>query len=268
MGKIICVASHKGGVGKTTTALNLGFSLSRFGQRVLLVDADPQGAMAIASNLKKRTDKGLVNLLRGDAKPGDVVITTKDKTLGVVGVGADRPEDVFHFEAEARKGSLARVIRAISDGYDYTFIDAPAGIGSLTTSLLGASAGVLLPLTCRAITVKTLPAFLKLTQKIRGKINPDLRLEGLVATMYEHTEAEAEMLSELRADFPPSVFFETVIPFDDSFERASLRSVPVGMIPGADEAARAYMDLAMELKTRELNEQQKGKTDEDVEGLL
>ncbi len=266
MGKIITVASHKGGVGKTTTALNLGFSLSRFGQKVLLVDADPQGGLALASNLKKRTNKGLIDLLKNNSAPKDVVISTRDKTMGVVGIGTTEPEDVFLFEKEARSGILGKMIRSLTEGYDYVFIDAPAGTGSIVTALLSISSSILMPINCRVIAVKTLPGFLKLIQRIRTKLNTELRIEGIVITMADDRESELEVYEEIRNSFPPSIIFETFIPFDENFETASSKAIPVGMLTGGEESAKAYMDLAIELKTRELHDSQKGISNE--EGLF
>ncbi|MDM8525413.1 ParA family protein [Desulfococcaceae bacterium HSG8] len=264
MGKIIAVASHKGGVGKTTTALNLGFSLSRFGQKILLIDGDPQGAMAIASNLKKRTKRGLIDLLRHECTAEDVVILTKDKTMAILGNGVTEPEDVFFFEREARTGNLGKVIRSVVKGYDYVLIDSPAGTGNIVTALLGISNSIIMPINCRTIAVKTLPTFLKLTRRIREKFNTDLHIEGVVITMID--PRDSEMCEELRAALPRSALFETLIPFDAYFEKASSKSVPVAMLSGGAAAGRSYMDLAMELKAREVRDQKI--KDEEVEGLF
>lgn len=267
MAKIISVASHKGGVGKTTTALNLGFSLSRLGQKVLLVDTDPQGAMAIASNLKKRTKRGLINLMKKNAKIDEVLIRTKDKSMGVLGTGVQEPEDMFFFERETRKGALGKIIQAVSNEFDYVVLDAPAGFGVIVTALLSVSTSVLVPITCRTITVKTLPPFLKMIRKIRTKVNPELLLEGIVVTMADNHEISIDVFEEIRKTFPAEVLFETIIPYDESFEFAGAKSIPVGMLTDGKEAAQAYMSLAIELKTREMASHNKGKSDED-EGLF
>ena len=149
MARVITVASQKGGVGKTTTVLNLGFSLSCLGQKVVLIDGDPQGGMTVASNLKKRTQSGLVNLLRNDSRFEDVVIPTRYETMALVGTGATDPKDALYFEKEARGGNLRKIIGSIAEGYDYAIIDAPAGMGSIAAVLLAMSNSVLIPVNCR-----------------------------------------------------------------------------------------------------------------------
>lgn len=266
MGKIITIASHKGGVGKTTTSLNLGFSLSRLGQKVLVVDADPQGGLAVASNLKKRTTNGLINLLKNNLTPAQVIIPTKDRTMGFLGTGIVEVEDVFFFEREARKGSLGKIIQQASEDYNYTIIDAPAGFGSTVTALLSVSNSVLIPINCRAITVKTLPAFLKLIQRLRNKINTGLLIEGILVNMIQDDPSAIEIYEEIQKTFPPSVLFETMIEYNDSIEAASMKAIPVAMLNGGETAAQDYLNLAVELKNRELSASKKG-SDED-EGLF
>ncbi len=268
MGKIICVASHKGGVGKTTTVLNLGFSLSRFGEKVLIVDADPQGGIAAASNLKKRTKRGLVDLLRGKTKPDEVVVPTRDKKMSVLGAGATEPEDALFLEKEVRKGAIGKTIRSVSDEFGYTLIDAPAGTGGIVTALLGASDSVLVPITCSALAVRTLPMMLKLLRRIRKRLNPMLLLEGVLVTMLDDRRTSLEIYDEITGEFPASVPFRTVIPYDENFEIASAKSVPVAMLPGADEAARAYVDLTIELKTREMEKRKEDAKNADIEEFI
>lgn len=267
MGKIICIASQKGGVGKTTSALNLGYSLSRVGSRVLLVDGDPQAGMTIATNLRKRTDKGLIHVIRDNLPPAEIVMTTRDHTLAVAGIGQLEPEDVFLLEEAAHSDILAQALRKVAENFDYVVIDAPAGIGSLVTALLGASDGVILVAAPRLLALKTLPSFLNLLRWIRERRNPALQLDGILVTMHNPlSAAENQLHEELRSAFPAEIFFRTTVPIHEAFERASIRSIPVALLPESQGAAKPYFDLAMELKERELL--QKGGEDEHVTGLF
>lgn len=269
MGKIIAIASQKGGVGKTTTTLNLGFSLSRFGSKVLLIDGDPQGGMAIASNLKKRTTLGLVDVLQGRCGANEIVMTTKDQSLSIAGIGQPTPEEVFALEEAAHNGTLGNLIRSIAGGFDYVLIDAPAGIGSLVTALLAAADGVILVIVPRMLSLKSLPSFLTLTQWVQQNKNAALGLEGVVLTMFNPTSpTESSLLDEIKASLPAEVFFRTVIPSEDLFEQASVRAIPVALLPGGQQAAKPYLDLAMELKERELLTQRGEQDDDQTIGLF
>ena len=269
MTKVITVASQKGGVGKTTTVLNLGYSLSRLGQKILVVDTDPQGGIAIASNLKKRTSQGLVDILKGEADPSRFIVPTKDNSMAFLGVGAMEPEEVMFYEKEALKGNLSKTLHAINQQYETVILDAPAGTGSIVYALLAISSSVILPVNCRTMNMKTMTGILKLIQRVKARANKGLSLEGVVFTMVDtQSPYQREIHQEILQSFPPSIFFETVIPYDEMFEWASMRSVAVGMLPDGQEAARPYLDLAMELKVRELQSKMKGAHDEDVEGLF
>lgn len=169
MANIVSVASQKGGVGKTTTALNLAYSLSRFGERTLVLDADPQGSLAAAANLRKRTSRGLVDLLRNEASIDEVVVATRDGAMAMASLGAASADDVIAIEEWARTGKLAEVIRAIAGPYVNTVIDAPSGIGRLVETLLEVSHSVVVPVQPRNLTLKTLPAFLRAVQHVRRR---------------------------------------------------------------------------------------------------
>lgn len=269
MGRILTVASQKGGVGKTTTALNLGYTLARLGHSVLLIDGDPQGGIAIASNLKKRTEAGLVHLLRGEATAEEVVAKTKSGGMSVVGSGVASPADTICIEEAARDGRLKSAIEGICGGYDYVFLDAPAGVGGIVTSLLGISDGVILMLRCRTLVLKSLPIFLKLLREVRDQHNPALQLEGALVTMWNGgNELERQTLAELLQSVPEALFFRTVIPEDDNFEHASIKAVPAILLSGGRETARPYLELAMELKEREVLRGIGGDADEQTDGLF
>lgn len=252
MGRIISIASQKGGVGKTTTVLNLGYSLSRLGLRVLMVDVDPQGGLGFATNLKKKAKGGLVDVLRGRLPSDDAITVTRDGLLAVVGVGSPQPEDVLFLEQQAHAGAVGRLVASLARGFDYTLIDAPGGIGGLVHALFLASDSVLAAINGKALAVRSLPAFLKMFHGVGAAAARPVRFEGLVVTMFDpKNAAEKGLCDRLRDTLPPQTLFKTMIPLDPRFEQASFSAVPVAMLPGAGEAARAYMDLALELRARE-----------------
>ncbi len=151
MRKIITIASQKGGVGKTTTALNLGFSLSHQGNRVLVMEGDPQGALAIAGNLNENNRLGVIHLLR-QGMPLDQV--------------------------------AALTIRKSGENFDYILIDAPTGINNISSVLLANSQSVIIPINCRGLSIQTLPLFLNIIQRIRKRRGPKLHLEDSPRPLY------------------------------------------------------------------------------------
>lgn len=251
MGTVIAIASQKGGVGKTTTTLNLGFSLSRLGGKVLLIDGDPQGGLSFASNVKKRARGTLVDVLRGRVGAAEAVTFARDGQIGVVAMGCSDASDVDLVERTAHSGVFAKLITEFAQGFDYAFIDAPGGLGTFSRALLAACDGVVGVLTCDALSMRSLPGLLKTLQSLTGEGVGGPRLEGLLATMIDPRRIQdRDLLQRLRSALPQGALFETVIPFDDSFEQASLSSVPVALLPSAAEAARSYMALAVEFRTR------------------
>lgn len=262
MGKIVAVASQKGGVGKTTTTLNLGFALSRLGGRVLLIDGDPQGSLGAATDLRRRTELGLLQLLRGEARASEVIAPSRDGALAVLGTGAKDPDDFKELEQRLCDASFASTLRGLAEPFSHAVLDAPSGVGRLTTALLLASDGVILPIVPRGLAVKTLPAFLKTIHQVRRGGHAKLRIDGIVIGMvHPGSAAEARLVEELRASLPEDVLFQTVIPHDEVFEEATSRGLPVLMVPGGKAVARAYLDLALELRERAFGiEDQDGET--------
>lgn len=270
MGKIITIASQKGGVGKTTTSLNLGFGLSRFGQRVLIIDTDPQGGIGIASNLKARTSLGMIDIITNRHSVREVIAITNDKTMGIVGSGVVEPDDVFDFERAAHTGRLSQLIGELSVEFDYTIVDAPAGTGGIVSALLKGSDGTILVANCKNMTIKTLPQFLKLFKYVQNKFNPNLLLEGILVTMYDSSSpTEVQVLQDMRQSFPSGVFFNTLVHFREVYEKASLYAVPVSYLSEGQDAGRVYIDLAMELREREMRTMnQEGESDAPILGLF
>ncbi len=269
MGRIITIASQKGGVGKTTLSLNLAFNLSRLGSSVLIVDADPQGGITLATNLKKRTEMGLIHALREECSPQSLIMKTKSPGLAVAGIGAMDPDDVFMLENFARNGKLKQLLATLAKDFDYMIVDAPAGTGSIVAALLTASGSVLLANTCRMLSLKSVSASLKLVRWARDKGNTDLVIEGIILSMVNlDNEIEAQLYNEMHQTFPPQSLFQSYIPFDAQIEQATTRALPITLVERDCSASRAFLEVAMELKQREMNRQMEAGNDEIADGLF
>jgi chromosome partitioning protein len=251
--RIITIASQKGGVGKTTTALNLGHSLGRFGGRTLVVDLDPQNGMSIASNLRNYTKLGLMDYLKQRCAAEEVLAEARDGSMTALGMGDVAPEDIRALEASAWDGSLGLALRELSKGFQHVLIDASAGVGSLVNAPLRVSDGVILVVTCCPIALQSLPSFLRLIQYVASTENPGLTLDGVLLSMVDRSiPAQDKVYGELMEQLPPESVFQTVIPFDARFQGACLDAAPAVMVPGGEGIARIFLDLTIELRQREL----------------
>ncbi len=259
MRKIITIASQKGGVGKTTTALNLGFSLSRQGHRVLVMEGDPQGALAIAGDLSDNNRRDVIHLLRQEISPDQVTALPEKGKPSLLGSGVRKPADALYLDQAARSGHLGDTIRKLGENFDYILIDAPTGINNISSVLLANSQGVIIPINCRGLSVQTLSLFLNLIQRIRQRRGPSLHLEGLLINMVDNRSAkEIEIYETIRNLFPLPVVFKTYIPFDERFEAASTEGVPVMSVTDGETPSHWFLDLAQELVARESSHTQGG----------
>jgi chromosome partitioning protein len=238
-------------VGKTTTALNLGYSLSLAGSKVLIIDGDPQGGVALAVNLKTRTAKGLVHALKNNSSADENVIEfLKKDSLAVAGVGIEQPEDIHFFEQAADDGSLGTLIKKLAVDFEYVLIDAPVGVGRIVKALLEVSDSYLLMINCKAGTVKSLPRLIKLAEWLKKNVNSNLELEGIITTMFDNkSQSEQKIYNHFKARLPEEFFLNTVIPFDSKFELASIKAIPVALLADGRSVAEPYMNLALEIQS-------------------
>lgn len=251
MATIITIASQKGGVGKTTTALNLGYSLSRQGKKVLLVDGDPQGGLTASCNLKKKTAKGLLHVLDGTIQGPDAIQPIYTNLLGVIGSGVINAEDTALLESAAEKNELTSILHKLATDYDYLILDAPVGVGVVVKALLSASDVYLIVINCKASTMKTLPRLMRTGEWVKNNVNTDLKSLGVLVNMYDPANSSEEKIyTYFKSSLSSKFFFNTIIPHDDHIETASFRSVPVAMVSEGADATACFDRFADEILIR------------------
>lgn len=249
MGEVISVASQKGGVGKTTTAVNLSASLASLGYRVLLIDVDPQGSVATSFGYGKYDIKaGVLDVFTRDVAVRDAIHTTKQENFDFV------PTNVWSDEGEKRQligvaseDKLKKAIAPIQDQYDFIFIDCPPSLGNLTYNALIASDSLIVPIQCEYYALKALGRFLKMTRLIKNGKNPRLVYRGFLLTMVDtRNNLTKKVIQKVRFTLKGMVF-NTMIPRNIRLAEVPYYGKPVILFDDACKGATCYMDLAMEM---------------------
>ena len=250
--RIIALCNQKGGVGKTTTSINLGATLAEYGRRVLAVDFDPQGALSAGLGVPTHDVPTIYELLLGsNTAASDVIVQTSTPGLDVIPANIDLSAAEVHLVNEvAREQILARVLRQVSDKYDVILIDCQPSLGLLTINALTAAHGVLIPLECEYFALRGVALLVETIEKVRDRLNPAIRLDGILATMYDaRTLHSREVLQRVVEAFGPQVL-ETVIGRSVKLPDASVAAEPVTMFAPEHAVTESYRQLARELITR------------------
>lgn len=250
--RIIALCNQKGGVGKTTTTINLGAALAEYGRRVLCVDFDPQGALSAGLGVSTHEVPNIYDLLVGELKePAEAIQQTRTKNLDVIPANIDLSAAEVHLVNEvAREQILARVLRKVANDYDVILIDCQPSLGILTVNALTASHGVLIPLECEYFALRGVALLVETIEKVRDRLNPALQLDGILATMYDaRTLHSREVLERVVETFGDRVF-ETVIGRTVKFPDASVAALPITEFAPEHAAAESYRQLARELIQR------------------
>ena len=259
----ICIASQKGGVGKTTVALNLAVAMAERGRKTLLVDLDPQGGIGLSLARSDTALPGLADLLMGQVSPAEALLPTKLAGLTLLPRGRLDAVDACEFEqALFGPGVLEGALSQVDAGFDVVLLDTPSGLGLVTRAALGVSDFVLVPFQTEALALRSVSQILRLVEHVREKENPRLQFLGILPTMLERTKSGSlAVLGDIWSGF--SGVLESVVPRVETFSEASRLGIPVAFMPGpVSPEARRFELLAAEL---ELQMERLGGTEEPHE---
>jgi chromosome partitioning protein len=248
--RIIAMANQKGGVGKTTTTINLGAALSEYGRRVLLVDFDPQGALSVGLGVNPHNmDLSIYNLLmQDDVTVDDIRIKTDLNGLHILPANIDLSAAEIQLVNEvAREMALARVLRPVLKEYDYILIDCQPSLGLLAINALTVAHGVLIPLECEFFSLRGVALLLDTIDKVRERLNFDLELEGILATMYDSRTTHCRQVLQRVVEAFGDKVYQTVITKTVKFPESTVAGAPITSLDPASSGARNYRQLAREV---------------------
>ena len=250
MARILSLANQKGGVGKTTTTINLGAAMAELGKRILLVDFDPQGALSVGLGINPMSiDLTVYNLLLDKTvEPEQVVMKTQIPDIEILPSNIDlSAAEIVLVSEVAREQALKRALNLLRNRYDYILIDCPPSLGLLTVNALTASDGVVIPLECEYFALRGMALLLDTVDKVRDRLNPDLKLEGIIPTMFDgRTLHGREVLERVRSAFGDSLY-KTVIRRTIRFAEAPVAGEPILTYAADSKGASDYRALAKEV---------------------
>lgn len=251
--RVIALCNQKGGVGKTTTTINLAAALAEYGRRVLVVDFDPQGAATVGLGVNPYELSGTVYNLLMDRHPdvAAVIQRTRVEGLDVLPANIDLSAAEVQLVGEvAREQVLSRALRPVLDDYDVVLIDCQPSLGLLTVNALTAAHGVLIPLECEFFALRGVALLTETIEKVSDRLNPRLRVDGIVATMFDaRTLHSREVIARVHEAFGDRLL-QTVIARTVKFPDASVAAEPITTYAPTHSGAEAYRQLARELVAR------------------
>jgi chromosome partitioning protein len=255
--RILIIANQKGGVGKTTTAINLATALAAIGRRVLVIDLDPQGNASTGLGIPTSgRAQGTYDLLIGEAQVKETIVSTKVPGLDVVPSTVDLAgAELDLIDMERREYRLRDALRAAMPDYDYILVDCPPSLNLLTLNGLVAAQAVLVPLQCEFFALEGLTHLLKTIERVRHKLNPTLDLQGVVLTMADARNNLTNMVAADVREFLGEKVYQTVIPRNVRVSEAPSHGKPVLLYDFRCAGSQAYIRLAREVLGREREEE-------------
>ncbi|RTL17104.1 MAG: ParA family protein [Burkholderiales bacterium] len=252
MAKIFCIANQKGGVGKTTTTVNLAAGLAQIGQRVLVVDLDPQGNATMGSGIDKRKlETTVYDVLLESSSIAEAKAWADKAGYDVLGANRELAgAEVELVELERREARLKSALAAAADSYDFILIDCPPSLSMLTLNGLCSAHGVIVPMQCEYFALEGLTDLVNTIKQIHANLNPDLQIIGLLRVMFDpRITLQQQVSDQLKAHFGDKVF-DSVIPRNVRLAEAPSYGLPGVVFDPASKGAQAFVDFAKEMVKR------------------
>ena len=255
MGKIIAIANQKGGVGKTTTSINLSAALAENGKKVLVIDSDPQGNTTSGFGIEKNElENSIYELLLGDCSVEECVIKRENTRLSILPANVNlAAAEVELIDAPSKEFILKREIDYIRDKYDYIIIDCPPSLSLLTINALTTADSVLVPIQCEYYALEGLSQLIYTVNLVKSRLNPELDMEGVVFTMYDsRTNLSEDVVQNVRSVLKQHIF-DTIIPRNIRLAEAPSHGKPIIAYDPKSKGSLAYLNLAKEVIERNGN---------------
>lgn len=251
MGKIIAFANQKGGVGKTTSAVNIAAALGMLGKRTLLCDCDPQGNATSSVGVSRKVPQTVYDLLIERAVPRDAVVDTGFKNLDLIPANSQLNGAEFELvDAERRESRLKDALDALAPQYDYVIVDCPPSLGILTVNTLVAADGVIIPMQCEFLSLEGLSQLVVSIRQVKQRWNPGLEITGILLTMYNgRLNLTAEVVAELKRYYASKIF-RTPVARNIRLSEAPGFGKPIVYFDRWSKGSLAYLDIAGELIER------------------